>query len=59
MKETFIVEETGEKITIDVKESSKVSPEQARKVEREHNRYKMKFFSNSEKKKYLIKRKLR
>lgn len=59
MKKTFIIEETGEVITTEVESSTPVSLEQVRLVEREFRRNKTKLFSNSEKKKYLIKRKTR
>ena len=59
MKRTFIIEETGEVITTEVESSTPVSLEQVRLVEREFRRNKIKLFSNSEKKKYLVKRKTR
>jgi hypothetical protein len=57
MKETFIIDETGEEITANVEGVYKVTNEDIKAVERARRKNKLKFFSNREKKRYLITRK--
>ena len=58
MKETFIIERTGEVITADIDSVSSLTAEQLKEAKRWGRRNKTRYFSNSEKKRYLIKRRL-
>lgn len=57
MIKTFIIDETGEEITANVEGVYKVTDEDIKAVERARRKNKLKFFSNREKKRYLITRK--
>ena len=57
MKETFIIERTGEVITANVESVTDIPLSRLKEVKRLYARQKMRFFSNTEKKRYLIKRK--
>ena len=59
MKETLIDVKTGEKIIVNTEGTYDVSQEQKNLVWRTFLKNKIKLFSNTEKKKYLIKRKLK
>lgn len=54
MIKTFIIDETGEEITANVEGVYKVTDEDIKAVERARRKNKLKFFSNREKKRYLI-----
>jgi len=54
MKETFIIERTGEVITADIDSVSSLTAEQLKEAKRWGRRNKTRYFSNSEKKRYLI-----
>ena len=55
MKKTFIIDETGEVITANIDGVNEMTAEQLKEVRRKYLRNHLKTFSNSEKKKYLIK----
>ena len=55
MKETFIIERTGEVITANIDGVNELTAEQLKEARRWGRRNKTKYFSNSEKKQYLIK----
>ncbi len=59
MKETLIDAITGEKIIVNTEGTYDISQEQKDLVWRTFLKNKIKLFSNTEKKKYLIKRKLK
>lgn len=59
MKETLIDAITGEKIIVNTEGTYDISQEQKDLVWRTFLKNKTKLFSNTEKKKYLIKRKLK
>ena len=59
MKETLIDVETGEILNVDVEGTYKLTPEQHKRINDNWRKTVIKTFSNKEKKKYLIKRKLR
>lgn len=56
MKETFIIERTGEVITANIDGVNEMTAEQLKEVRRKYLRNYLKTFSNSEKKRYLIRR---
>jgi len=59
MRETLIDVETGEKIVVNTEGTYDISQEQENLVWRTFLRNKTRLFSNTEKKRYLIKRKWR
>ena len=54
MKETFIIERTGEVITANIDGVNEMTAEQLKEAKRWGRRNKTRYFSNSEKKRYLI-----
>jgi hypothetical protein len=56
MKKTFTIERTGEVITADVESITDVPLSRIKEVIRDYSRQKTKLFSNSEKKRYIIKK---
>ena len=56
MKKTFTIDETGEVITANIDGVNEMTAEQLKEVRRKYLRNQLKTFSNSEKKRYLIRR---
>jgi len=55
MKKTFTIDDTGEVITANIDGVNEMTAEQLKEVRRKYLRNYLKTFSNSEKKRYLIK----
>lgn len=56
MKKTFTIDDTGEVITANIDGVNEMTAEQLKEVRRKYLRNHLKTFSNSEKKRYLIRR---
>ena len=56
MKKTFTIDDTGEVITANIDGINEMTAEQLKEVRRKYLRNHLKTFSNSEKKRYLIRR---
>ena len=55
MIKTYYIKDTGEKIVADVEGDYELSEEDRKKVEQARKKARLRFFSNNEKKRYLIK----